>query len=478
MSKVRTRFAPSPTGYLHVGGVRTALFAWLVAKQAGGDFILRIEDTDKAREVTGAKQHIIDSLKWVGLNWHEGPDIGGQFAPYCQSERLDTYKTWGQKLVDAGKAYADPYSQKQLDEFRQQAKKQNKPFLFRDHRPNNPPKWDGSQPLRLKAEPKVYKWNDLVMGSLTSGPEVIDDFILIKADGYPTYNFGHIIDDYLMQVSHIIRGQEFISSVPKYLSLYEALGFEPPKMAHLPYVMAKEGNRKLSKRDGAKDILAYAKEGLLPEAMINFLATLGWNDGTEQELFSEAELIKKFSLSRVQHAGARFDETRLYWMNGAWIRKLAINDLCTRSQNFWPASANTASKDYKKQVLQLCQDRLKTLSQLKDIASFFFEEPKPNLELIHNNKTLNNLGKAALSQLLDTAIQHLKTSDFTTQVLTKTLNDLLVITKQSPSVLFSLIRTATTWASFSPDLVASLSILGKEQTIKRLQTATEVINRS
>ncbi|MCA9339095.1 glutamate--tRNA ligase, partial [Candidatus Saccharibacteria bacterium] len=276
----RTRFAPSPTGLLHVGAARTALFAWLIARQNNGKFILRIEDTDKAREVEGSIAHIQESLHWLGISWDEGPKNGGKFAPYQQSQRLEIYRQWAQKLIDAGRAYADPYSPEELQSFREEAKANKKPFLYRNHRPENPPTWDGSQPLRFKSEPKSYTWNDAVMGELSSGKEVIDDFILIKSDNYPTYNFCHIVDDALMQITHVIRSQEFISSVPKFLNLYEALEIQPPIMATLPFVMGASGNKKLSKRDGAKDLLDYKREGYLPEALMNFLATLGWNDGT------------------------------------------------------------------------------------------------------------------------------------------------------------------------------------------------------
>ncbi len=308
MSKVvRTRFSPSPTGYLHVGGIRTALFAWLVAKKNNGQFILRLEDTDKKREVSGSAEHLIESLHLLGLNYDEGPDIGGHYAPYKQSERLDIYKKWAQKLIDAGRAYADPYSAEEVQAFREQAQKDKKPFLYRNHRPTNPPKWDETTPLRFKSDPKAYQWHDEVMGDLSTGPEVVDDFILIKSDGYPTYNFSHIVDDVDMKISHIIRSQEFIASVPNYLNLYEALGVERPILATVPYVMGPGGNKKLSKRDGAKDVLDYIRQGFLPEAMRSFLATLGWNDGSTQEVFTTDELIAKFSLDKVGKSGARFD---------------------------------------------------------------------------------------------------------------------------------------------------------------------------
>ncbi len=363
MTSVRTRFAPSPTGFMHVGGVRTALFAWLLAQQSKkvngeGTFILRIEDTDKVREVAGSIEQIENSLKWLGINWDEGVDQGGPDSPYKQSERLGIYKQWAQKLIDAGRAYADPYTQEELDAFREQAKAEKRPFLFRNHRPENPPEWDGTQPLRFKSDPKPYQWTDAVMGNLSTGEEAIDDFILIKSDGYPTYNFCHIVDDAIMGVTHVLRSQEFISSTPKFLNLYDALEVERPTLATLPFVMAIDGKKKLGKRDGAKDILEYAKEGYLPEAMVNFLATLGWNDGTEQEVFTINELIEKFSLDRVQKSPARFDEQRLLWLNGQHIRALSLDDLYARVTDFWPASAADASEESKKQVLALVQERL------------------------------------------------------------------------------------------------------------------------
>lgn len=465
---IRTRFAPSPTGLLHVGAARTALFAWLIAKQSNGKFILRIEDTDKAREVEGSIEHIKESLGWLNITWDEGPDIGGEFTPYQQSERLAIYKEWAQKLIDTGRAYADPYSPEELQAFRDQAKTEKKPFLYRNHRPKNPPKWDGSQPLRFKSEPKSYTWNDAVMGKLSSGEEVIDDFILIKSDGYPTYNFCHIIDDALMQITHVIRSQEFISSVPKFLNLYEALTIKPPVMATLPFVMGANGNKKLSKRDGAKDLLDYKREGYLPEALMNFLATLGWNDGTEQEVFSETELIKKFSLERVQHSGARFDEQRLLWLNGQWIRKISLDELEQRTESFWPDEAQQASPEYKRKILALAQDRLKTLADIPALTRYFFMEPEVNMSLVENNKQLKKLSSEKREGLLNTAKEALEKTEFTPEAIQNTLNRLLEETGEKPGVLFSIIRIYTTWAQFSPQLNETLALLGKEKVIARL----------
>ncbi|MGE5540939.1 MAG: glutamate--tRNA ligase [Bacillota bacterium] len=321
---VRTRFAPSPTGFLHVGGLRTALFAWLFAKQNGGEFILRIEDTDQAREVEGSALHIIECLKWLGLDYSEGPDIGGPHAPYYQSERLSVYKRYADQLVAAGFAYPDPYSEEEVEELRKKAEEEKRPFLYREHRPEVIEEWDGSKPLRFRVpEVKRYTWTDLVRGELTAGEEALDDFVLIKSDGFPTYNFAHIVDDIEMGITHVMRGEEFISSTPKFLSLYEALEVAPPAIATMPVILGPDGKKKLSKRDGAKDVLEYREEGYLPQAMRNFMALIGWNPGTDQEILSDEELIAAFDLSRVQKGGGAFDEQKLLHINREWMRRLS-----------------------------------------------------------------------------------------------------------------------------------------------------------
>jgi len=473
---VRTRFAPSPTGFLHVGGVRTALFAWLLARQSSGQFILRLEDTDKNREVSGSDQHIIDSLTWLGLNWDEGiGGVGGPYGPYKQSERLDIYKDWANKLIEKVRAYADPYSAEEVEKYRDQAKAAKKPFLYRDNRPDNPPAWNGHLPLRFKSEPKAYHWNDAVMGELHAGEEAIDDFIIIKSDGYPTYNFAHIIDDFLMKCTHVIRSQEFLSSVPKYLNLYEALDIERPILATMPFVLAPDGKKKLSKRDGAKDVLSYAKQGFLPESMENFMATLGWNDGSEQELFTVDELIKKFSLDHVQRSGAKFDEQRLVWMNGAHIRQLPLDKLFELVKNYWPEAAESYDETYKRQVLSLVQERLKYFEELAELTEFFFKDLPVNIRLIEESKQLNSLPKEALKQLLVQSKDMLAQSDFSLEDLTKKLNQLLEATGQKPAVLFSLIRIATTEVSASPGLADTLAVLGQDRSLKRIDQLIEAL---
>jgi glutamyl-tRNA synthetase len=473
MKPARTRFAPSPTGYLHVGGVRTALFAWLLARQTGGQFILRLEDTDKVREVEGSGQHIIDSLRWLGLEWDEGIDKGGPYAPYKQSERLSSYQEWAKKLVEKGRAYADPYTKEQLDTFRAEATAAKKPFLFRNYRPENPPVWDGRQPLRFKSEPKAYRWHDEVMGDLSAGEEAVDDFILVKSDGYPTYNFCHIIDDLLMKCTHVIRSQEFIASTPKYLNLYEALEIDRPILATAPMVMGPDGKKKLSKRDGAKDILDYAREGFLPEALVNFMASLGWNDGTEQEIFSVDELVQKFSLNRVQKSGAKFDEQRLLWMNGHHIRALPLDKLYEKTTDFWPAEANNYDDKYKQKVLALVQERLKYFAELPDLTLFFFTDLPVNPTLWQEHKQLKKVESRELKKLLEAAQTVMETSDFSAEDLTEKLNNLLETTSQKPAVLFSLIRIATTQAPASPALAETLATLGKDVSLRRIQAMLE-----
>jgi glutamyl-tRNA synthetase len=470
MPEVRTRFAPSPTGYIHVGGIRTALFAWLLARQSQGKFILRFEDTDQKREVSGAKEHILSSLRQLGLDYDEGPDKTGPYGPYVQSERLNVYTTWANKLIESGRAYADPYSSEELQDLRENAQKAKQPFLYRNHRPDNTSPWDGSSPLRFKSKPKNYNWHDEVMGSLHSGPEAIDDFILIKSDGFPTYNFAHIIDDHDMKITHVLRGQEFLASVPNYLNLFEALEIEPPILATLPPVLGPDGKKKLSKRDGAKDVLEYISQGYLSDALISFIATLGWNDGTAQEVFTRPELIQKFSLSRVQKAGANFDEKRLNWINGSLIRQLALNELQETAKSYWPTEAESFSQDYKTQVLSLLQERLKYLSEIPELSQFFFIDLPLDPELINSNKQLKKFTNAELGHLLSVSLESLEQSDFTNQDLTLRLNDLLERTDQKPAVLFSLIRIAITESPSSPGLSDTLAVLGKETSLRRINS--------
>ena len=299
----------------------------------------------------------------------------------------------------------------------------------------------------------------------------------MKSDGYPTYNFCHIIDDMLMEITHVFRSQEFISSTPKFLNLYEALNIERPVLATLPYVMAIDGKKKLSKRDGAKDILGYADDGYLPETMLNFLVTLGWNDGTEQEVFTINELIEKFDISRIQKSPARFDEKRLLWLNGQHIRLLPLDELMSRVENFWPQSATNASDTDKRKVLALVQDRLKTLADLPILTSYFFEEPDPDWNMVNDNKQLKKLTieqrrtilTAARDALYDTSVV------YEPEALQDILNTLLEATGEKPGVLLSLIRLSISWAPFSPALPDTIAALGRDTTVARIDRALDAL---
>ncbi len=378
---VRTRFAPSPTGYLHVGSARTALYAYLFARKHNGQFILRIEDTDKEREVEGAIGHMMESLKWLGIEWDESIDVGGPYEPYIQSQRLESYRTYAHKLIASGHAYPDPYTQEELEAFRAQAESEKRPFLYREHRPEVMGEWDGKAPLRFRVPTiKRFTWHDEVFGDLSAGEEALDDFILIKGDGYPTYNFAHVIDDIEMKITHVMRGQEFVSSTPKFLSLYEALELAPPLYATLPPILGDAGTKKLSKRDGAKDILDYRAEGYLPSAMINFLALLGWNPGGDQELFSKEELIRLFDLPRIQKAGARFDETKLLHINQEWMRTLS-------DEAFIKEGGLTASNSERlRRLVPELKERASTFSMARQMLTteleFVFEPPTISKELL------------------------------------------------------------------------------------------------
>lgn len=482
---MKTRFAPSPTGYIHIGNVRSAIYPYLLARQAHGKFILRIEDTDQARYVEGATELIEDTLKWLGLEWDEGPEVGGEHGPYFQTERKAIYHKWAKKLIDSGRAYADNTTPEQIDQYRQQCQENKVPFLYRNFRPKNPPEWHEGIPLRFKSDPKPRQWHDEVMGDLSVGPETQDDIILIKKDGLPTYNFAHIVDDFEMGITHVIRGVEYLPSVPNYLALYEALDIEVPKLILLPHILGPTGNKKLSKRDGAKSVTDYREIGVLPEAMLNYLACLGWNDGTEQEIYTKDDLIDRFSTDRIQVSGARFDETKLFWVNGQWIRRIAdeqgIDALFAYTTNFWPESAKNYPENYQKQVLSIIYDRLKTLSDLREMTSYFFTDPKIDLPMITDNKFIKKFSESELANLLQQstmALEKISTNEWQANILQDTLNQLLEQTAKKPAELFSLIRLALSFAPFSPALHLTFETLGRETSLARLHATITALENA
>ncbi len=476
---MKTRFAPSPTGYIHIGNVRSAIYPYLLARQQDGKFILRIEDTDRARYVEGATELIEDTLKWLGLEWDEGPIVGGPNEPYFQSERKAIYQAWAQKLIDMGRAYADDTSPETIDKYRNLCYNEKRLYLYRDFRPENPPEWHEGIPLRFKSDPKIRKWHDEVMGDMEAGPEVQDDIILLKADGLPTYNFAHIVDDAEMGVTHVMRGVEYLSSTPNYLAIYEALGLEVPKLVSLPHILAPTGGKKLGKRDGAKSVTEYRDDGILPEALLNYLACLGWNDGSEQEIYTKDELISKFSLEKIQTSGARFDPVKILWQNGQWIRKIAdkqgIDALYARTAGFWPESAKDYDDEYRKAVLSIIYDRLKTLSDLREMTGYFFADPIVDPELIIGNKFLKKFSEEELSELLQISASKLEQTEWNANSLQQALNELLAETDKKPAELFSLIRISLSYAPFSPALHLTMSVLGKNTTIARIRNTVTAL---
>ncbi len=479
-TKIVTRFAPSPTGFLHIGSLKTALFAYLFARKHDGTFILRIEDTDKVREVEGSIEHIQKALTWLGIEWDYGPNTETPFGSCIQSERLDSYKAYAEKLIEKGLAYPDPYTKEEVDTFRKEAEQAKKPFLFRNHRPETFEIWDGSKPLRLKAPfIKRYQWTDAVLGALEAGEEAVDDVVLIKADGYPTYNFAHIIDDLEMGVTHIMRGNEFISSTPKFLSIYDALEISYPVFVTMPPILNDERTKKLGKRDGAKDILDYREEGYLPEALLNFLALIGWNPGSEQELFSKEELIKSFDISKIQKSGGAFNEEKLLWMNREYIQKMSEEDFFTYVKKAVPKAllehANYSDVILKR-LLPTIKERVHVQHEISELAGageydYAFIPPSVSIELLkwkHDTTVADCLPRLKMAQQL------LDTVDFTSSEVIK--HALWAYAEQvGKGELLWPLRVALTGMEKSPDPFIAAYIVGKEETLKRIKSACGTI---
>lgn len=482
---VVTRFAPSPTGFMHIGGARTALYAYLFARKHNGKFILRIEDTDKNREVEGAIKHIQESLRWLGISWDYGPNTNNPFGSCIQSERLDSYKKFAQQLVDKGLAYPDPFTEEEVAVFRNQAEAEKRPFLFRDHRPETFEAWDGSKPLRFKVPViKRYEWHDAVREKLTAGEEMLDDFILIKADGFPTYNFAHIIDDFEMGVTHVMRGEEFISSTPRFLSLYDALEIPYPVFATLPPIMGPDGKKKLSKRDGAKDLMDYAKDGYLPEAMRNFLALIGWNPGGNDEIFpsneSDQTLIEKFSLEKIQRSGGAFNEEKLRWMNKEYLAKQSTAFQYTYLKEALPEkifSLPQYSDDRLKRLVPVVFERIHNKVDIRSAAAageydFAFSTNPYETSLL---RWKNDVDVTVAFTRLTHVATLLEQADFSTPATIKEAIWSYAEETGKGEVLWPL-RVALSATERSPDPFLIAHILGRAETLSRIRTACDKIN--
>jgi glutamyl-tRNA synthetase len=474
---VRVRFAPSPTGYLHVGGIRSALFNWLWARHNDGTFVLRVEDTDRNRLVEDAYDQINDSLEALGIAPDEGLRQGGEHGPYLQSERLDLYREHSGKLLETGALYRCWCSPERLTKLREEAQAKGEAFKYDRHCliPQNRGKDSDPHVLRFRIPdaPESISWDDAVRGHLEFKLADLDDFVAIKADGYPTYQFANVVDDHLMAISHVLRADEWIPSTPKHLLLFQAFGWDAPIYAHLPAVQGPTGGKKLSKRDGAQSVQEYITEGYLPEALRSFLATLGWNDGTTQEVYTTDELIANFTLDRIQKSPARFDKDRLTWVNGLMIRQMPLEQLLERCDGLWPPEASGATPEYKLGVLRLIQERLKTLSEIPDLVGFFFTDPSPKEAAgLLPQPTDQNDPEAWLKASID-RISAMSTEEFQAESLEKIFRDELVpslgLEKVGP--MFTTLRLALTASKATPPLFETMAVLGRETTLRRLNAA-------
>jgi len=487
VKSVRVRYAPSPTGYPHVGNIRTALFNWLFARHHGGSFIVRIEDTDVTRKIEGAVEAILEGLRWLGMDWDEGPDVGGEYGPYFQSQRLKLYREAAERLVSQGDAYYCYCSPQRLQEMRaEQVRRKQPPGYDRHCRDLSPgerrrKEAEGITPVVRFKTPLEGRtgFSDLIRGEVVFGHNTIDDFVLLKSDGYPTYHLANVVDDHLMEITHVLRAEEWLSSTPRHLLLYQSLGFEPPQFAHLPMILGPD-RAKLSKRHGAVSITEYREQGYLPETMVNFLALLGWSLDDRTELLSRQELIDNFSLERVSRTAAIFNMDKLDWMNGVYIRSLTLEDFTQRAFPFLdrglpPEVKRPLSPDYIRQIMPLIQERARTLAEVADLAQFFFVN-----ELDYDASLLiaKNMSQESATKALEVSRQRLKQLEsFDAESLEAVLRPLAVELGLKTGQLFGTLRVAVTGRTAAPPLFQTMAVLGKEQCLRRIEAALDRLHK-
>ncbi|SNR61095.1 glutamyl-tRNA synthetase [Maribacter sedimenticola] len=495
-SKVRVRFAPSPTGPLHIGGVRTALFNYLFAKKHVGTFILRIEDTDQNRYVEGAEQYIIDALNWCGIPFDEGIGKDGGFGPYRQSERKSLYKEYAQKLIDNGKAYYAFDTAEKLDFHRKDHEQKGKTFIYNWH---NRLKLDNSLSLmpeevqqRLdNGEDYVIRFltppdeklhlKDIIRGDIEIDTNILDDKVLFKSDGMPTYHLANIVDDHLMEISHVIRGEEWLPSLALHQQLYDAFGWQAPNFAHLPLIMKPVGKGKLSKRDGEKmgfpvfplswqESEGYKEAGYFPEAVINFLALLGWNPGTEQEIFTLSDLVETFSLERVNKSGARFDPEKTKWYNQYYLQKSNNEDL---AKLYFPTvdkyadDANRKELGYITKVISLIKERAVFVSDFWELSDYFFIAPST-----YNEKAVKKQWKEDTADIMNQLITVLESiSNFDSENTEQLVKDWITETELSFGKVMPPLRLFLVGDMKGPHIFDIMELLGKQESISRIQMA-------
>ena len=471
---IRVRFAPSPTGALHIGGARTALFNWLYARSQGGKFILRIEDTDRQRSTTEANRAIFNGLEWLGLDWDEGPNVGGDHGPYYQTERLEIYQKHVQQLIDEGKAYYCFCTSEELEKQRKEAAARKEPPKYNE----NCRKQTKEQVKELldKKTPYVIRFkldpigeiiiDDKVRGKVTFKNEVLDDFVIMKSDGFPTYNFACVVDDHLMEISHVIRGDDHLSNTPRQILLYKAFGWPLPKFAHLPMILGNDKQR-LSKRHGATSVIDYSTLGYLPEAVLNYIAKLGWGHG-DQEIFSRDELIKLFTLKGITKSPAVFDTDKLGWLNGKYIRTILPERLIDLCEPLLIEAYGNHDINYIKKVVLAFHDRLVLIPEIVPLSKYFFKEVEEydptgiekHFKGEHAKKILETL-KEKLSKL----------EPFTKDQIEPIFKDLATELNVKLGIVIHPCRLALTGAMESPPMYDVVEVLGKEKVLARLKKA-------
>lgn len=486
MDKVRVRFAPSPTGFLHLGGARTALFNWAFARKMKGTFILRIEDTDVVRSTEESVEVILESLEWLGLHWDEGPRVGGSYGPYFQSERLPLYREYAEKLLQAGLAYRCYCTPEELEARREETMKKGQSWRY-DRKCYHLPEAEkrkleeeGRKPvLRFFIPEGETTFQDMLRGEVAFQNRELDDFVIMKSDGMPTYNFACVVDDALMEITHVIRGDDHISNTPRQVLLYRAFGFPVPEFAHIPMILGKDRTR-LSKRHGSPSVTYYRDKGYLPEAMLNYLARLSWATGEEEkEIFTREEIIERFSLAQVTKHAAVFDLDKLNWMNGVYIRESEnrylvsiLKDILLREGRFREEDFTPPFLSYLEGVISIMKDRLKYLGQLLEEADYFFREDFA----FHPEAFEKILLAEGADRILWECLGVLKTlSPFTVETLENAIRQKAEALGVKAASLIHPLRIAVSGQKVGPGLFELLAVLGKDRVISRIERALRVI---
>lgn len=475
---VRVRFAPSPTGYVHVGSLRTALYCFLFARHHGGVNILRIEDTDRSRYVEGAVENILRAMEWAGITFDEGPITGGSCGPYVQSERTEIYREHANTLIASGHAYPCFCTAERLDQVRKAQQSAGIPPMY-DRLCRNLTKEESDRRI-ASGEPHVVRlrvpigelvrFNDIIRGDIEFDSKTIDDQVLLKSDGFPTYHLANIVDDHLMQITHVIRGEEWLSSTPKHVLLYAAFGWEPPKFAHLPLLLNADRS-KLSKRQGDVAVEDYRDKGYLPDALLNFVALLGWNPSASEEIFTIHELIRDFDLARVNKAGAVFNREKLDWMNAEYVRRKSPEELLPLVRPLAEDRKFIVSDEYLLTVIRAMQERVRTLPDFVDFASYFFVPPT-EYEEKYKSKHWNAEAKERLAEILPRFEAAEKWDHDTLEAIVRTYAEEKSI---SAGKLIHPIRLAVTGRGMGPGLFELLHVIGKPECLRRIRLALETL---